>query len=125
MSLSLKVDGVEDSEKATRCRMANSVFSSASTIPAPRVRQSAQLIINGHDLLGHPFSEDAESFDVSSSGISFYMKNRPWIEDPLQITIFPSEEADLAHLVGRKRLGRVVRTGEVDDDRQFVAARFD
>jgi hypothetical protein len=53
------------------------------------------------------------------------MKNRPWIEDSVEITVYPDEIQDTAYLAGRRRLGRVVRTGVVLDDKQFVAARFE
>ncbi len=92
---------------------------------ARRMRQNSRLIIDGQDLLGYPFTEDAQTFDISNSGISFYIRNRPWIEDSLEITIYPMEVRDSAYLAGRKRRGRVVRTGLVVEDKQFVAARFE
>ncbi len=95
------------------------------TRTARRVRQSSKLIIDGKDLLGYPFSEDARTHDISSTGISFFIKNRPWIEDHIEITIYPSEARDTAYLSGRRRKGRVVRTGMVLDDKQFVAAHFE
>ena len=90
-----------------------------------RIRQNFSLIIDGKDLLGYPFTEHAQTFDISSSGIAFYIKNRPWIEDSLEITIFPAESRDTAYLSGRKRRGKVVRTGVIFDDKVFVAARFE
>jgi hypothetical protein len=90
---------------------------------ARRVRQNSKLIIDGQDLLGYPFTEDALTFDISASGVSFYIKNRPWIEDSLEITIYPAR--DTAYLSGRKRRGKVVRTGVVAEDKVFVAARFE
>lgn len=92
---------------------------------ARRVRQNSKLIIDGQDLLGYPFTEDALTFDISASGVSFYIKNRPWIEDSLEITIYPAEARDTAYLSGRKRRGKVVRTGVVAEDKVFVAARFE
>ena len=92
---------------------------------ARRVRQNSKLIIDGQDLLGYPFTEDALTFDISASGVSFYIKNRPWIEDSLEITIYPAETRDTAYLSGRKRRGKVVRTGVVAEDKVFVAARFE
>jgi hypothetical protein len=92
---------------------------------ARRIRQNSKLIVDGHDLLGYGFSESTQVYDISSTGISFYMKNRPWIEDSLQITIYPDEIQDTAYLAGRKSRGRVVRTGVILDDKQFVAARFE
>jgi hypothetical protein len=96
-----------------------------STRSARRFRQHSKLIIDGQDLLGCPFTEDALAYDISSSGISFYIKNRPWIEDSIDITIYPTETSDTAYLSGRRRRGRVVRTGLVQNDKQFVAARFE
>jgi hypothetical protein len=98
---------------------------SVGTRSGPRIRQNSKLVIDGHDLLGYFFTEDCQVNDLSSTGISFYLKNRPWIEDPLHITIYPAEARDSAHLFGRKLRGRVVRTGAIEDDRQFVAARFE
>ena len=86
---------------------------------ARRVRQNSKLIIDGQDLLGYPFTEDALTFDISASGVSFYIKNRPWIEDSLEITIYPAEARDTAYLSGRKRRGKVVRTGVVAEDKVF------
>ncbi|MCI0349748.1 MAG: hypothetical protein L0Z53_10010 [Acidobacteriales bacterium] len=91
---------------------------------ARRIRQNAKLIIDGQDLLGYPFSENAQTFDISASGVSFYIRNRPWIEDSLEITIYPAEARDTAYLSGRKRRGKVVRTGVIFEDKVFVAARF-
>ncbi len=95
------------------------------TRTARRVRQNSKLIIDGRDLLGYPFTEDALTFDISVSGVSFYIKNRPWIEDFLDITIYPAEARDTAYLSGRKRRGKIVRTGVISEDKVFVAARFE
>jgi hypothetical protein len=72
-----------------------------------------------------PFTEDALTFDISASGVSFYIKNRPWVEDSLEITIYPAEARDTAYLSGRKRRGKVVRTGVIAEGKVFVAARFE
>ncbi len=90
-----------------------------------RVPQNSKLIIDGQDLLGSPFTEDAKVCDISNTGISFYIRNRPWIDDSLEMTIYLAEASETAQLLGRKRKGRVVRTGTIEDDRQFVAARFE
>lgn len=92
---------------------------------ARRIRQSSRLIIDGQDLLGYSFTEAAQTFDISSTGISFFIKNRPWIEDSLEITIYPTEAHDAAYLSGRKRRGKVVRAGLILEDKQFIAARFE
>jgi hypothetical protein len=92
---------------------------------ARRIRQNSKLIIDGQDLLGYPFTEDALTFDISASGVSFYIKNRPWIEDSLEITIYPAEAQNTAYLSGRKRRGKVVRTGMIFQDKVFVAACFE
>ena len=91
----------------------------------PRMRDNSKLVIDGQDLLGFPFTEDAQAHDISKSGISFYMKNRPWIEDSINITIYPREIADTNFFSGRRQRGKVVRTGVVAEDKQFVAARFE
>ena len=92
---------------------------------ARRLRQNSKLIIDGRDLMGYPFTEDSRTFDISASGVSFYIKNRPWIDDFLEITIYPAEARDTAYLSGRRRRGRVVRTGMISEDKVFVAARFE
>jgi len=104
--------------------MEDAVAKPVFTRSAHRIRQNSKLIVDGQDLLGYPFTEDAQVYDISATGISFYIKNRPWIEDSLDITIHSAESGDLAYPSGRKR-GRVVRTGMVQDDKQFVAARFE
>ena len=96
-----------------------------NTRSAPRVKLSSKLVIDGQDLLGFPYSEDAELYDISQTGISFYLTNRPWIDDSLEITIFSSDSEAATYFCGRKARGRVVRTGETNKDRQFVAARFE
>ena len=93
---------------------------------APRhIPHNSKLIIDGQDLMGYSYTEDAEVCNISKTGISFYIKNRPWIEDRLEMTIYLTEANELDHLLGKKRRGRVVRTGTIEDDRQFVAARFE
>ncbi len=96
-----------------------------NTRSAPRVRLSSRLVVDGQDLLGFPYTEDAEVHDISQTGVSFYLSNRPWIEDSLDITIFPVDAQTAAYYSGRKARGKVVRTGEIAADKQFVAARFE
>jgi hypothetical protein len=96
-----------------------------NTRAAPRVKLTSRLVVDGHDLLGFPYTEDAEVYDISQSGISFYLSNRPWIDDSLEITIFPLDAETAAYFSGRKARGKVVRTGEITEDKQFVAARFE
>jgi hypothetical protein len=105
--------------------MEETIAKPASTRSAIRIRQNSKLTVDGQDLLGYPFTEDAQVYDISSTGISFYIWNRPWIEDSLDITLYPAESSSMSYGAGRKRRGRVVRTGIVHDDKQFVAARFD
>ena len=96
-----------------------------NTRAAPRLKLTSRLVVDGHDLLGFPYTEDAEVFDISQSGISFYLSNRPWIDDSLEITIFSSDAETAAYFSGQKARGRVVRTGEITEEKQFVAARFE
>ena len=96
-----------------------------NTRSAPRVRLTSKLVVDGKDLLGFPYTEDAELYDISQTGISFYLSNRPWIDDSLEITIFPLDAATAAYFSGHKARGKVVRTGEITEDKQFVAARFE
>src|SRR5262245_4609649 len=105
--------------------MEDAIAKPVSSRSAHRIRQNSKLIVDGEHLLGYPFTEDAQVYDISATGISFYIKNRPWIEDSLDSTIYSPESSDLAYDSGRKRRGRVVRTGIVQDDKQFVAARFE
>ena len=101
------------------------VDTAVNTRSAPRVRLTSRLVVDGQDLLGFPYTEDAEVYDISQSGISFYLSNRPWIDDSLEITIFPLDAETEDYFSGRKARGRVVRTGEITEDKQFVAARFE
>lgn len=105
--------------------MHSTTIKPVSTRSARRFRQSSRVIIDGQDLLGYPFTESAQVYDISSTGVSFYIENRPWIEDRLEITIYSSQSHDTTYLAGRRRRGRVVRTGVVQNDKQFVAARFE
>ena len=98
----------------------------ARTRSAPRVKLASRLVVDGKDLLGYPFTEDAEAHDISQTGISFYMsKNRPWIEDSLEITIYPIDNQTSDFFFGRKAKGKVVRTEPISAERQFIAAQFE
>jgi hypothetical protein len=101
------------------------VDTAINTRSAPRAKLTSKLVVDGQDLLGFPYTEDAELYDISQSGISFYLSNRPWIDDSLDITIFPLGAETAAYFSGRKARGKVVRTGEITEDKQFVAARFE
>ena len=101
------------------------MIGTASTRSSPRIKDHSKVVIDGYDLLGFPFTEDAESYDISQTGISFYLKNRPWIEDSLEITIYPNETNKPGFFCGYKTRGTVVRTGVTHEGRQFVAARFE
>jgi hypothetical protein len=96
-----------------------------NTRSAPRVKLTSRLVVDGQDLLGFPYTEDAELYDISQTGISFYLSNRPWIDDSLEITIYPLDAESAAYFSGRKARGKVVRTGETNEEKQFVAARFE
>ena len=91
---------------------------------AQRVRDNSKLIVDGTDLLGFPYTENSQTIDISRTGISFYLQNRPWIEDFIDITIYPSELSNSNYYYGRKAKGRIVRTGAVSGEKVFVAARF-
>jgi hypothetical protein len=98
----------------------------ARTRSAPRVKLASKLVVDGKDLLGNPFTEDAEAHDISQTGISFYLsKNRPWVEDSLEITIYPTDNGSSAFFFGRKAKGKVVRTEPVSGEKQLIAARFE
>jgi hypothetical protein len=101
------------------------VDTAVNTRSAPRVGLTSRLVVDGQDLLGFPYTEDAEVYDISQSGISFYLSNRPWIDDSLEITIFPLDAETADYFSGQKARGKVVRTGEITEDKQFVAARFE
>ncbi|MEW5975548.1 MAG: PilZ domain-containing protein [Acidobacteriota bacterium] len=96
-----------------------------NTRSAPRVKDNSKVIIDGRDLLDYPFTEYAEVYDISQTGVAFFIKNRPWIEDTLDITIYPTDASHAKFFSGRKARGRVVRTGQVSEGKQFVAARFE
>ena len=77
------------------------IDTAVNTRSAERVKLTSRLVVDGRDLLGFPYTEDAELYDISQTGISFYLSNRPWIDDSLEITIYPS---------GRRERGLFLRT---------------
>ncbi len=97
-----------------------------NTRSSQRVKDKSKLVVEGKDLLDFSFREDAETYDISQTGISFYLENRPWVEDSLEITFYLDTKWSPNFSFRGKARGRVVRTGDISDEgKQFIAARFE
>lgn len=88
---------------------------------ATRAREDSRLFVKCLDADGNSFTERTETHDISSTGISFYLKTRVWVDTHLAITIASSDLFGRLHKVTAK----VVRVQVDASGRQLVAARFD
>jgi len=86
-----------------------------------RERENSKLFIKGVDSNGKVFSEHTETYDISETGVSFFLRNPIWVDTHLTVEITSSEFFDSSQPVGAK----VVRVRVDPSGRQFVAARFD
>ena len=86
-----------------------------------RERENSKLFIKGVDSNGKTFSEHTETYDISESGVSFFLQNPIWVDTHLTVEITSSGLFDSPQTVGAK----VVRVRIDPSGRQFVAARFD
>jgi PilZ domain-containing protein len=86
-----------------------------------RERENSKLIIKGVDSNGKAFSEHTETFDISETGVSFFLQNPIWVDTHLTVEITSSELFDSPQTVGAK----VVRVRVDPSGRHFVAVRFD
>jgi len=88
---------------------------------AIRARDNSKLLVRCFDAEGKSFTEQTETYDISESGISFYLKTPVWVDSHLTITIASSTLFGRLHTTSVK----VVRVQVEPSGRQFVAARFD
>jgi hypothetical protein len=88
---------------------------------ANRARENSRLLVKCFDAEGKSFTEQSETYDISESGISFYLKSPVWVDSHLTITIASS------NLFGRlfTTSAKVIRVQVEPSGKQFVAARFD
>ncbi len=88
---------------------------------AVRARENARLLVKCSDADGKSFTEQTETYDISESGISFFLKSPVWVDSHLTITIASSS------LFGRlyTTTAKVIRVQVEPSGKQFVAARFD
>ena len=86
-----------------------------------RARENSKLLIKCSDADGKPITEQSETYDISESGISFYLKTPVWVDTHLTITIASSNLFGRLHTTTAK----VIRVQVDPSGKQFVAARFD
>jgi len=92
-------------------------------VPEKACREKAKLkvFIQGVDAQGQFFGEEAETYDISETGISFFLSHPVWVDTHLTLEIAGSHLFGLPRTVGAK----VVRLKGDRPGREFVAARFD
>ena len=88
---------------------------------ADREKVKLKIFVQGVDAHGQIFREEAETDDISETGISFFLSHPAWIDTHLTLEIAGSQLFGLPHTVGAK----VVRLKGDQPGREFVAARFD
>ena len=88
---------------------------------AVRARENSKLLVECFDADGKSITEQTETYDISETGISFYLKSPVWVDTHLTITITSSS------LFGRlyTTTAKVIRVQVEPSGKQFVAARFD
>ena len=88
---------------------------------AVRARENSKLLVKCFDADGRSITEQTETYDISETGISFYLKSPVWVDTHLTITITSSR------LLGRlyTTTAKVSRVQVEPSGKQFVAARFD
>jgi hypothetical protein len=88
---------------------------------ANREKIRLKVSIQGVDAKGQIFREESETYDISETGISFFLSHPVWVDTHLTLEIAGSQLFGLPHTVGAK----VVRLKGDRTGREFVAARFD
>jgi hypothetical protein len=88
---------------------------------ANREKVRLKVSIQGVDAKGQIFREESETYDISETGISFFLSHLVWMDTHLTLEIAGSHLFGLPHTVGAK----VVRLKGDQSGREFVAARFD
>ena len=86
-----------------------------------REKENSKLTVKDIDTKEISFQEETETYDISDTGISFFLKTPIWVDTHLNIEIASSNLFGPRHTVRAK----VVRLKEGSSKRQFVAARFD
>ena len=88
---------------------------------SPREEEHTQIFVMGNDVQGEPFQEQTETFNISESGISFYLKTPIWMDSHLILKI-PSSSLFEADSVLK---GKVVRMQNESSGKKLIGARFD
>ncbi len=88
---------------------------------ADRLRENLKLVVRGSDANGQTFEEKTDAYDISESGISFYLSAPIWMNAHLTIEIASSRIWGPEKVMG----ALVVRINPDRSGKQFVAARFD
>lgn len=85
-----------------------------------REEEKAKIVVTGDDLNGHAFEEQTESINISSTGISFYLKT--FIGPRSFISIDLSQSMQFGYL--GKVSAVVVRIEESGSEKHLLAAEF-
>jgi PilZ domain len=88
---------------------------------ADREKVKWKVFVRGVDAQGQIFREEAETYDISETGISFFLSHPVWVDTHLTLEIGGSNLFGPSRTVGAK----VVRLKGDRPGREFVAARFD
>ena len=88
---------------------------------AVRAKENSQLLIKCLDAAGKGFIERTEVYDISRTGISFYLQNQVWVDAHLTIAIASTSLFGRLHTTSAK----VVRIQTDCSGRRLVAACFD
>lgn len=88
---------------------------------APREVEQTQILVIGNDLMGRPFQEEAQTLDISESGISFYLKTSIWMDSHLTLKIPSSSPFEADSMMKAK----VVRMQNESSGKKLIGARFD
>ena len=87
---------------------------------AVRTKENSKLLVKWTDSAGKSSTERSETYDISETGIAFYLRSPVWVDTHLTITITSSI------LFGRIRTmtAKVMRLQFEATGKQLVAARF-
>lgn len=86
-----------------------------------RETESSKLLVKWVDLEGTSFTERTETYNISETGISFYLKTPIWVDTHVSLTIASSSLFGRLHVISAK----VVRLQQDPYGRILVGARFD
>jgi PilZ domain-containing protein len=88
---------------------------------ADREKAKLKVFVQGVDAQGQIFREEAETYDISETGISFFLSRPVWLNTHLTLDIAGGNLFGLFRTMG----AQVVRLKGDRPGREFVAARFD